>query len=229
MRFHLEKSLQQLKEDIGRLGGMVEEAVDKTIIALREMDAELAREVISQDDEIDNVENKIEKQCLSLFALQQPLAKDLRLIGSSLKMITDLERIADQAADISELTLRLAEKPVKINPEIYRMAEKAKDMVSRSIDAFIHLDVKTATTVCNDDDEVDNLFNDLVMDIATQIKAGSQSVEQLIDIMFIVKYLERMGDHATNISEWVVYIETGKHLHLQHPEQHAQFDTEEQE
>ncbi len=229
MRFHLEKSLQKLKEDIGRLGGMVEEAVDKTLIALREMNVELAREIISQDDEIDNVENKIEKQCLSLFALQQPLAKDLRMIGSTLKMITDLERIADQAADISELTIRLAEKPVKINPEIYQMAEKARSMVARSIDAYINQDVETATKVCNEDDEVDNMFNDLVMDIATQIKSGSHSVEQLIDIMFIVKYLERIADHATNISEWVVYIETGNHQHLQHPEMHAKFDSEEQE
>lgn len=227
MRFHLEKSLQELKEDIGRLGGMVEEAVDKTIIALREMDIELAREIISQDDEIDNVESKIEKRCLSLFALQQPLAKDLRMIGSTLKMITDMERIADQAADISELTMRLAQKPIKINPEIFVMAEKARSMVARSIDSFINQDIKTATLVCNDDDEVDNMFNDLVMNIATQIKAGSQSVEQLIDMMFIVKYLERIADHATNISEWVVYIETGKHQHLQHPEMHAKYDSEE--
>lgn len=229
MRYNLERSLQELKDEIGRMGGMVEESFDKTIIALREMDVELAREIISHDDEIDSVENKIEKQCLSLFALQQPLASDLRMIGSTLKMITDLERIADQAADISDLTVRLAEKPVKMNSEIFHMAEKARSMVGRSIDAFINQDVKTATEVCQDDDEVDKLFNDIIMDIASQIKSGSESIEQLIDIMFIVKYLERIGDHATNISEWVVYNATGKHRHLQHIDMRTQFDSEDKE
>lgn len=217
MRYHLDKSIQELKDEIGRLGGMVEESLDKTFIALREMNVDLAKDVIAHDDEIDNLENNIEKQCLSLFALQQPLAKDLRMIGSTLKMITDLERIADHSADIAELTIRMAEKPFKINPEIYSMAEKARIMVGRSIDAFINQDVQTAKEVCQADDEVDQLFNALVMDIAAQIKSGEQWVEQLIDMMFIVKYLERIGDHATNISEWVVYNETGMHQHLQHP------------
>lgn len=220
MRYHLDKSLQELKDEISRLGGMVEESLDKTLIALKEMNVDLAREIITHDDEIDNVESNIEKHCLSLFALQQPLAKDLRMIGSALKMITDLERIADQSADISELTIRLADKPVKINPDVFSMAEKARNMVGRSIDAFVNQDMTTAAEVCQADDEVDQLFNDLVMDIATQIKSGSQSVEQLIDIMFIVKYLERIGDHATNISEWAIYNETGNHQHLQHPEAH---------
>jgi phosphate transport system protein len=224
MRYQLDKSLQELKDEIGRLGGMAEEAFDKAIIALREMNVDLAREIISHDDEIDNLENKIEKQCMSLFALQQPLAKDLRMIGSTLKMITDLERIADQSADISELIVRLAQRPVKLNPAIFSMAEKAREMVGRSIDAFINQDVKTAQEVCSDDDIVDKMFNDLTMDIANQIRLGNDSVEQLIDIMFVVKYLERIGDHATNVGEWVVYIETGKHRHLQHPVMEAEQD-----
>jgi phosphate transport system protein len=136
-------------------------------------------------------------------------------------MITDLERIADHAADISELILRLAsQKPVRINPVLYEMAETSRSMVRRSIDAFINHDMDTANCVCKDDDIVDKMFNDIILDIANQIRSDTQPVEQLIDIMFIVKYLERMGDHATNISEWVVYNETGKHQHLQHPEQH---------
>jgi len=231
MRYSLERSLQELTEEISRLGDMVEEALDKTIFALREMDVELAGEIVAHDDEIDNVENKIEKQCMTLFALQQPLAKDLRLIGSALKMITDLERIADQSADISDLIIRLAPKPIKLNPQIFCMAEKARSMVGRSIDAFINGDVETAQKVCSDDDFVDNLFNELTMDIAMQIRAGNESIEQLIDIMFIVKYLERIADHATNIGEWVVYNETGKHRHLQHPDirEELEQDTEEKD
>jgi phosphate transport system protein len=222
MRYHLEKSLQELKDEIGRLGGMVEESLDKTFLALQTMDEALARDVIIHDDAIDHAESNIEKKCLSLFALQQPLARDLRMIGSTLKMITDLERIADHAADISELILRLAPKPQAIHPDIFRMAEKARNMVGRSIDAFINQDMETARAVCRDDDAVDQLFNELVMHIATQIKSGDRSVEQLIDIMFIVKYLERIGDHATNICEWVVYNETGMHQHLQHPQENLE-------
>lgn len=216
MRYGLDKSLQELKDEIGRMGGMVEESMDKMIIALSEMNSDLARDIIAHDEEIDNIENKIEKQCLTLFALQQPLAKDLRIIGSTLKIITDLERIADQSADISELIIRLSQKPIKMNANIYKMAEKASNMVVRSIDSFIKEDVETAKEVCAADDEVDDLFNVLVMDIASRIRAGEEHIEQLIDIMFIVKYLERIGDHATNIGEWVVYNETGTHRHLQH-------------
>ncbi|MCX7772284.1 MAG: phosphate signaling complex protein PhoU [Clostridia bacterium] len=227
MRSHLERSLQELRDEIGRMGGLVEESVEKTIIALREMNEDLAKEIITRDDEIDNIETKIEKNCLSLFALQQPIARDLRIIGSSLKMITDLERIADHSADISELTIRLAKnKAVKLNPAIYIMADKARSMVSRSIDSFIKQDMNTAQAVCKSDDEVDDLFNEIILDVVNQIKAGSQEVELLIDIMFIVKYFERMADHATNISEWVVYSETGSHGHLQHPELHARISEE---
>ncbi len=226
MRSGLDKSLRELKDEIGRMGGMVEESMDKMIIALRELNVHLAMEIIAHDEEIDNIENRIEKQCLTLFALQQPLAKDLRLIGATLKIITDLERIADQSADISELILRLSKKPIRLNPDIYTMAEKARSMVGRSIDSFIKQDMETAKVVCGDDDEVDELFNVLVMDIASRIKAGSESIEQLIDIMFIVKYLERIADHATNIGEWVVYNETGTHRHLQHIDARLVLDQE---
>lgn len=229
MRLGLDKSLLELKGEIGRMGGMVEESMDKMIIALREQNADLAMEIIAHDEEIDNIESKIEKQCLTLFALQQPLAKDLRMIGSTLKIITDLERVADQSADISELIIRLSKKPIKLNHDIYTMAEKARNMVERSIDSFIKQDVETAKQVCADDDEVDDLFNVLVMDIASKIKAGSDSIEELIDIMFIVKYLERIADHATNIGEWVVYNETGTHRHLQHIDARLGLDTEESE
>jgi len=229
MRFGLDKSIQELTDEIGRMGGMVEESMDKMIIALREMNADLAMEIIAHDEEIDNIESKIEKQCLTLFALQQPLAKDLRMIGATLKIITDLERIADQSADISELIIRLSKKPINLNHDIYTMAEKSRNMVGRSIDAFIKHDIDTAKAVCADDDEVDDLFNVLVMDIASRIKAGTESIEQLIDIMFIVKYLERIGDHATNIGEWAVYNETGTHRHLQHIDARLGLEQEENE
>ena len=221
MRYLLEKGLQELREEIGKMGALVEESVEKTIIALKDMNEDMAKDIVARDDEIDNVEAKIEKHCLSLFALQQPLAGDLRIIGSSLKMITDMERIADHSADIAEITARLAPfKPVKINPRIFKMAEMARSMVGRGIDAFINQDVESAGEVCGDDDAVDDMFNEIILDLVNQIKTTPDLAEQAIDIMFIVKYLERMADHATNISEWVVYNQTGKHKHMQHPENH---------
>lgn len=226
MRYHLDKSLQELKEEITKMGFMVKESLDNTLKALKSMDVKMAEEIIAHDNDIDDIESRIEKHCLNLFALQQPLAGDLRLIGSALKMITDLERIGDHSTDISELILRLSEKPVRLNPEVFNMAEKAIGMVDSSINAFVNHDVLKAEEVCAEDDVVDSLFNKLIMDIASRIRTGDESVEQLIDIMFIVKYLERIGDHATNISEWVVYNETGKHQHLQHSEVQLGVDDE---
>ncbi len=222
MRYHLDRGLQDLKTEIGRMGAMVEESVEKTILALKEMDGALAVEIIGHDDEIDGMETRIEKHCMSLFALQQPLAGDLRMIGSCLKMITDMERIADHSADIAEITLRLiGNNSVKINPQIFHMAEMARIMVRRSIDAFINQDLEGAEAVCRDDDAVDEYFTAIIMDLVNGIKASPDTAEWAVDVMFIVKYLERMADHATNISEWAVYYETGRHQHLQHPENHV--------
>lgn len=223
MRNILDKELRQLNGEILRLGGLVEEAVEQSIIALREMDAERARSVVSHDDQIDHMENKIEKHCLSLFALQQPLAGDLRHIGASLKMLTDLERIADHAADIAELTIRLVGTlPGTVPADVFRMAEKTRNMLRVALDAFIRQDIEAARQVCAADDEVDDLFQAIVIDRVNVMKADPSLVEMSTDIMFIVKYLERIGDHATNIAEWVLYDITGLHSHMQHPELHPE-------
>jgi len=221
MRRIFEKELQQLNTDLLRMGGLVEESVEQTIIALRELDKELAQVIIRKDDLIDHMENKIEKHCLSLFALQQPLAGDLRLIGSSLKMLTDLERIADHASDIAELTIRLADySKGSIPGSVFVMADKTLQMLRNALDSFIKQDTDMAKIVCDADDEVDELFSKVIMDRVNAIKSDSKNVEQCIDIMFIVKYFERIGDHATNIAEWVIYNVTGQHKHMQHPENH---------
>ena len=223
MRNMLDRELQQLNEEILRMGGLVEDAVDQCIIVLRERNIDLARTIISRDDQIDHLETKIEKHCLSLFALQQPLAADLRLIGASLKMLTDLERIADHASDIAELTIRLAGTPALAVPNgIFQMAEKTRNMLRMALDAFVRQDTALADAVCKADDEVDDMFTGLVLDRVNVMKADASKVEASIDMMFIVKYLERMGDHATNIAEWVIYNTTGQHGHLQHPEAHPE-------
>lgn len=222
MRYLLDKELSELNGEMLRMGGLVEEAVEQSLLALRDLDAQRARAVISRDDQIDQMETRIEKHCLSLFALQQPLAGDLRHIGASLKLLTDLERIGDHAADIAEITLRLLGMGANPVPDgVFKMAAKTRAMLRKALDAFVQQDEQAARNVCAEDDEVDRLFRDLILDRVGVIKAEPGQVEAAVDVMFIIKYLERMGDHATNIAEWVTYDVTGMHAHLQHPERHT--------
>jgi phosphate transport system protein len=195
------------------MGSMVEDSIDKAIVALKQHDIGLAKKIIENDDVIDGLEQEIEKECLTLIARQQPLAKDLRAIGAALKMITDMERIADHSADIAKITIKMANQNyIKPLIDIPKMAELAKDMVNKSIDAYVNLDIDIAQKVCESDDEVDDLFNKIVAELIIIMKNDFQAVEQATDLMFIAKYLERMADHATNIGEWVIFNVTGEHI-----------------
>ncbi len=214
-RHSFDQGLEDLHMDLLNMGSLVEESIDSTIYALKKQDVELARKILTNDDIIDDFEKRIEKKCMNLIARQQPLAKDLRTISTALKIITDMERIADASADISEITIRMSgKKYVKPLIDIPKMAELAKIMVKKSIDAYVRQDIKLAEEVCASDDEVDALFNKIILDLVNVMKSDPSAVEQSIDLMFIAKYLERMGDHATNIGEWVVFNVTGEHDHL---------------
>lgn len=214
-RHSFDQGLDDLHLDLIKMGSLVEESIDNTIIALKKQDVELARQVFKNDDVIDSLEQRIEKKCMNLIARQQPLAKDLRTISTALKIITDMERIADHSADIAEITIRMANvKYIKPLIDIPRMAEMAKQMVNKSIDAYIKQDIKLAENVCASDDDVDDLFNKIVLELINIMKNDPKTVEQATDLMFIAKYLERMADHATNIAEWVVFNVTGEHEHL---------------
>lgn len=215
VRNSFEQDLDNLYHDLIKMGSLTEESIDNTIIALKNQDIKLAREIFKNDDVIDDLEQKIEKECLMLIAKQQPLAKDLRNISTALKIITDMERIADHSADIAEITIRMSnEKYIKPLIDIPKMADKAKQMVKKSIDAYVRQDIELAKEVCASDDDVDDLFFKIILELINLMKNDSNTIEQGIDLMFIAKYLERMGDHATNISEWVVYNVTGEHKHL---------------
>lgn len=197
------------------MGSLVEESIDNTIQALKKQDTALAKEVFMNDDVIDDLEQRIEKKCLNLIARQQPLATDLRTISTALKIITDMERIADHSADIAEITMRLAnQKYIKPLIDIPKMAEMAKQMVNKSIDAYIKQDISIAEEVCASDDAVDDLFFKIVLELVSLMKNDPQTIDQAINLMFITKYLERMADHATNIGEWVVFNVTGEHDRL---------------
>ena len=214
-RHSFDQGLEDLHLELIKMGSLVEESIDNTIQALKKQDVELARQVFLNDDVIDDLEQKIEKKCMNLIARQQPLAKDLRTISAALKIITDMERIADHSADIAELTIRMANvKYIKPLIDIPKMAEMAKHMVNKSIDAYVRQDINLAQEVCASDDDVDDLFNKIILELVNIMKNDSEAVEQAIDFMFIAKYLERMADHATNIGEWVVFNVTGEHDHL---------------
>jgi phosphate transport system protein len=217
IRHLFDEQLSELKDMLLAMAVNAENSIDLAMTALKSRDMELARQVMAGDDVIDAQERHIETTCLELIARQQPMAADLRFISMILKMVTDIERIADHSSDISEITLRLGEEePVKPLVDIPKMAIVAKEMVHNAIRAFVNNDMEMALAVCKRDDEVDRLFERVIVDLSAMMKANPAVVDRAIDLIFIAKYLERVGDHATNIGEWVAYNITGKHKHLTH-------------
>ena len=173
----------------------------------------LAKKVLVAEDDIDQKEKDIESLCLKLLLQQQPVAKDLRVISSALKMITDLERIGDQAADISEIVIMMNGAPyVQKLIHIPQMATATVKMVTESIDAFVKKDAAIAKAVIEYDDVVDNLFDKVKFDLIELIRSDNPNSEQAIDLLMIAKYFERIGDHACNVAEWAVYSITGKQM-----------------
>lgn len=214
-RHFFDKELEALHLDLIKMGSLVEDSIENTISALKKQDVELAKKIFNDDDVIDEWERKIEKRCLNLIARYQPLAKDLRAIGTALKIITDMERIGDHSADIAEITLRMAgQNYIKPLVDIPKMAELVRQMVNKALDAYFKQDIELARIVCDSDDQVDDLFAKIKVELIDVIRNGSQDIDQIINFMFITKYLERMGDHATNIAEWVVFNVTGEHDHM---------------
>jgi phosphate transport system protein len=213
VRYEFEKEINQLHRDLIKLGAIIEEQIDNMISALVNQDAELASEVIERDDIIDDMELKIEQECILMIARQQPIASDLRDIASILKMITDLERIADHCEDICKYTINLSNetyfKPLESIPE---MAYKVKGMTSMVIDSAIKKDLALADAVVKMDDEIDAMFHRIIKELKEVMTNDIKVVNQCVAFMFITKYLERMGDHATNIAGWIRYNVTGEHF-----------------
>ncbi|MCL2539006.1 MAG: phosphate signaling complex protein PhoU [Oscillospiraceae bacterium] len=212
MRNTFDKQLILLNDRLLEMGAMIEGAIAGAVKALVTQDVALAREVFENDDSIDEMEKEIESICLKLILQQQPVARDLRLISTVLKMLTDMERIGDHAADISEITLYLAEEPfIKKLEDIPKMAETTIKMVNDSLDAFARMDEALAKEVIQSDDIVDDLFDKVKNDLAIMIHRDVDNAKQAMDLLMIAKYFERIGDHAVNIAEWVLYCLTGKH------------------
>ena len=213
MRSRFEEQLTVLNHSLIEMGAMVEEKISQVKDALMRQDAELARTLTEGDEVIDEKERAIEDICLRLLLQQQPVAKDLRLISSALKFITDMERIGDQAADIAEIVLYLADQAyIKELIDLPKMAEATMKMVTGSIDAFVKKDLDLARQVIDSDDIVDDLFSTVKNDLIHHMLQSEKSAEQALDLLMIAKYFERIGDHAVNIAEWVYFSITGEHI-----------------
>ena len=212
MRNKFDEQLDLLKTQMIQMGALCEEAIASATKALIKGDIELAKKVITTDEDIDLKEKEIESICLKLLFQYQPVARDLRQISSALKMITDMERIGDQAADISEIIMLANIKTANNTSHIADMAKATIKMVTDSIDAYVQQNLKLAKAVIDYDDVVDNLFNDVKADMIRLINEDTENGEFAIDLIMISKYFERIGDHATNIAEWVVFSITGKHV-----------------
>lgn len=212
MRNKFDNELENLNLELIKMGGMIENSIELSARALIEQDLELVAKVNELEIEIDEMEKTIESHCLKLLLQQQPVASDLRIISTALKMITDMERIGDNAEDIAEIArFMVNQKFIKDLVHIPQMADATISMVTRSVDAFVNKDRKLAEEVCLDDDIVDNLFRVVRKELIEKIQENTENGEQAIDLLMIAKYLERIGDHAENIAEWVIFSITGEH------------------
>ncbi len=209
MRNKFDQQLEMLHVELIKMGALCEDAVSSAIEALEKNDIVSADSALDTDAEIDQKERDIERMCMKLLLQQQPVATDLRIVSAALKMITDMERVGDQASDIAEISRYIIESGMSINDDIRKMAKEAIKMVTDSVDSFVKKDLELARKVIAYDDVVDEWFAKLKSDVIEMIAKDSTNGEYYIDIIMIAKYLERIGDHATNIAEWVEYSITG--------------------
>ena len=209
MRNKFDMQLDAMNQQLIQMGELCVKAIANATRALAEGDPESAEIVIGEDQEIDQMEKNIEHACLKLLLEQQPVASDLRQISAALKMITDMERIGDQAADIAEIIISAKMTEAKDIKKIQEMASATSRMVRKSIEAFVNKDLEMARKVIEDDDVVDHLFDEVRDELITFIAKSANQGDVAIDLVMITKYLERIGDHATNIAEWVEFSITG--------------------
>ena len=201
--------VEVLNRQMVEMCGMIENTIEDASEVLQSLDKKRANEIIEGDSVIDRKEREIESLCLRMLLMRQPVAHDLRVVSSALKMITDMERIADHAADISEIVTMIDYDIASQPAHFLSMSRTAIDMVHRAVDAYVREDIELARVVINDDDIVDNLFMEVKQEILDFMVKDSQRSVEGMDYLMIAKYYERIGDHATNIAEWVEYCVTG--------------------
>ena len=215
MRNAFHEQLDQLNVELIRMGALCEEAISAATKALLEGDMELGQRANALEREIDEKEREIESQCMRLLLRQQPVARDLRAVSAALKMISDMERIGDQAADIAETLQYITDTEAESKSHIAEMAAAAGRMVTDAVSAFVGKDLHQAQAVVAYDDRVDALFTQVKSELTAMILENPQNGENCLDLLMIAKYFERIGDHAVNIAEWVMFSITGRHMEAQ--------------
>ena len=211
MRSRYDEELKNLHGALIDMGAMIESAISGAITALENRDIQKAKEIIAYDEEIDAQERLIEEMCMKLLLRQQPVARDLRKISTALKLITDMERIGDHAADISELAIMLRDLPQMNSNSLREMAVQTSSMLISSVEAYVEQDEEKARAVIRQDDVVDDLFVTVKGEMIEAIRQDSDFSEAAADLLMAAKYFERIGDHATNIAEWTIYAIHGSH------------------
>lgn len=211
MRSRFDEQLSSLNSALIEMGALCEEVIDIVTKSLADGNRHLAKKVAPLDCEIDRMERSIESMCLKLLLHQQPVARDLRMISSALKMITDMERIGDQAEDIAEIIGFLDKDAGMRGTSFQRMGEAASGMVAQSVEAYVGKDLDLARSVVSQDDIVDSLFIEVKKELIGEVSSNPDEGEYILDLLMIAKYFERIGDHAVNIAQWVVFSVTGEH------------------
>lgn len=210
-KLDFDRHLRELQDNLLMLGSMVEKAIAKALEALKSRDLEASMQVIHDDDAIDLLRYQLEEQCIELIATQQPVARDLRRLVTFLHIAVELERMGDYAEGIGKISLMMGEEPpLKPLVDIPRMAEKSADMLRRSLDALVNRDVVAATGVCNADDEVDALYDQVYRELLTYMIQDPKTIQRATYLLWVAHDLERVADRATNIAERVIYLVTGK-------------------
>jgi phosphate transport system protein len=211
MQRHFHEELEALKQTLLAMGGLVEDQIRRVMKALLERDDVMAQEVVERDRQVNTYDVEVDEQCVSLLALYQPAAGDLRFITTAMKIVTDLERIGDQAVNIAQRVLELNREPqLKPYIDLPRMAEQAQRMVKESLDAFVARDTALARQVCGEDSEVDLLKEQIFRELLTFMMEDPRTIPRAIRLILISRFMERVADHATNIAEMVVYLVEGK-------------------
>lgn len=210
MRTKFDEQLRQLGMEMTHMGNLIEKNIQDAVQALLSQDTETARRIMAEDELVDQEQKKIENICFQLLIQRQPVARDLRTITAALKMVTDMERIGDHAADISELTIAMAAVPYPLRGEnIRKMAGETIVMLLDAVNSYVNKDIEKAHSVIAHDDIVDNYFVKVKADLIEVIRENPEYGEHAADLLLVNKYLERIGDHATNIAEWVIFALNG--------------------
>lgn len=206
MRLKFDGQLRKLNEEMTLMGSMIEKAIQDAIEAFFDQNTEKAKQIMQEDEYVDQEQKEIENICFQLLIQQQPVARDLRTITEAMKMVTDMERIGDQAADISELTIMMADSPYRLKEDnIRKMAAETIIMLLQSVEAYVERDIEKAQKVIAHDDIVDELFVKVKADLIEVMQQSPDYAEYAAGLLMVNKYLERIGDHATNIAEWVIF------------------------